>query len=307
VHAGGIDQPVELLRMDAPIAFPAIPHANWRGVYDMLTTTGTRHAQCGPLIGYPLGAGAECFPFDLEPISSFKESAPRNRDNTDPGPRSWAGSLLIDGRDASGLLYRRNRYVDPASGRFTQEDPIGLAGGLNLYGFAAGDPVVYEDPFGLCPRHLRDAAGKCPGGLDENQYNEIKDGATLYLLGDAQTRILTMLDDGDIRRVRRTGNGRPAGAQWNGHDHIQVTSEFFGTSDIGMDTTEDRMWVLGHELGHIVQAERKALIYSPMERGIGAYLNQRKGRFYEAGQADANRYACEHTTGQGDWANLCQR
>lgn len=36
-------------------------------------------------------------------------------------------------------------------GRFTQEDPIGLAGGLNLYGFAGGDPVNHSDPFGLCP------------------------------------------------------------------------------------------------------------------------------------------------------------
>src|SRR5262249_44554328 len=48
-------------------------------------------------------------------------------------------------------LYRRERYYDPGSGRFMQEDPIGLAGGLNLYGFAGGDPVNYSDPFGLWP------------------------------------------------------------------------------------------------------------------------------------------------------------
>jgi gas vesicle protein len=29
-------------------------------------------------------------------------------------------------------------------------DPIELAGGLNAYGFAGGDPVNYSDPFGLC-------------------------------------------------------------------------------------------------------------------------------------------------------------
>ena len=36
------------------------------------------------------------------------------------------------------------------SGQFTQQDPIGLAGGLNLYGFAGGDPINFWDPFGLC-------------------------------------------------------------------------------------------------------------------------------------------------------------
>ena len=61
----------------------------------------------------------------------------------------WHGTLLQDKADASGLNYRRNRYYDPATGLFTQEDPIGLAGGLNLYGFGSGDPVGNADPFGL--------------------------------------------------------------------------------------------------------------------------------------------------------------
>ena len=52
-------------------------------------------------------------------------------------------------RDASGLVYKRNRYYDPASGRFTSQDPLGIGGGLNVYGFANGDPVNQDDPFGL--------------------------------------------------------------------------------------------------------------------------------------------------------------
>lgn len=44
-----------------------------------------------------------------------------------------------------------------------REDPIGLAGGLNLYGYANGDPVNNSDPFGLCPEAQRDANGECPG------------------------------------------------------------------------------------------------------------------------------------------------
>ena len=67
------------------------------------------------------------------------------------GPVLWMGSLIYESRDASGLYYRRNRYYDSETGRFTQEDPIGLAGGINVYGFANGDPVTYSDPLGLCP------------------------------------------------------------------------------------------------------------------------------------------------------------
>lgn len=66
------------------------------------------------------------------------------------GRSFWHGSLIEDKQDASGTHYRRNRYYDPDTGQFTQEDPIGLAGGLNLYGYAGGDPVNFSDPFGLC-------------------------------------------------------------------------------------------------------------------------------------------------------------
>jgi RHS repeat-associated protein len=57
----------------------------------------------------------------------------------------------MDQADATGLSYRRNRYYDPVSGQFTQQDPIGIAGGLNLYGYANGDPINFSDPFGLNP------------------------------------------------------------------------------------------------------------------------------------------------------------
>ena len=66
------------------------------------------------------------------------------------GPPSYMGSLLEDKVEQTFTQYRRNRFYDPVTGRFTQVDPIGLGGGLNDYGFAAGDPVNYSDPFGLC-------------------------------------------------------------------------------------------------------------------------------------------------------------
>jgi RHS repeat-associated protein len=71
--------------------------------------------------------------------------------NNLPGvaPVSWLGSLLEEKSDQGGTQYSRARPYDPNTGRFTQEDPIGLAGGLNAYGFANGDPISYSDPFGL--------------------------------------------------------------------------------------------------------------------------------------------------------------
>ncbi len=48
-----------------------------------------------------------------------------------------------------GLYYYRGRYYDSRLGRFTQEDPIGLAGGLNLYAYVGNNPLNFSDPNGL--------------------------------------------------------------------------------------------------------------------------------------------------------------
>lgn len=51
--------------------------------------------------------------------------------------------------DAADLQYYRSRYYDPSIGRFLSEDPIGLAGGLNLYAYAKNRPTGLVDPLGL--------------------------------------------------------------------------------------------------------------------------------------------------------------
>jgi RHS repeat-associated protein len=49
---------------------------------------------------------------------------------------------------AAGLMYYRARYYNPAWGRFVSEDPIGIAGGVNLYGYVEENPETGVDPSG---------------------------------------------------------------------------------------------------------------------------------------------------------------
>src|SRR6185312_15155321 len=120
------DQPLEIQGI--------LVHRTWRGLID---GGDCLPASCtSPTSDYP-GLTYEAY---LGVMPSFQHA-----------PTSWHGSLFAEGLDDAGLMYRRNRYYDPATGRFTQEDPLGLAGGLNAYGFAGGDPITFSDPFGLCP------------------------------------------------------------------------------------------------------------------------------------------------------------
>ena len=48
-----------------------------------------------------------------------------------------------------GLVIMGARVYSPAMGRFLQTDPIGIAGGANVYDYTGGDPVNRVDPSGL--------------------------------------------------------------------------------------------------------------------------------------------------------------
>jgi len=76
---------------------------------------------------------------------------------TQPEPLSpW----LFHGRlhePETGLYWMRARHYHPGLGRFLQPDPIGIAGGANLYAYANNNPLRWFDPWGLKPETAEEA------------------------------------------------------------------------------------------------------------------------------------------------------
>ncbi|WP_181198353.1 RHS repeat domain-containing protein [Enhygromyxa salina] len=58
--------------------------------------------------------------------------------------------------EETGLGYHTARYYAPWLGRWTAADPIGVAGGLNVFEYSASSPVVMNDPAGMAPHQAGD-------------------------------------------------------------------------------------------------------------------------------------------------------
>jgi RHS repeat-associated protein len=73
---------------------------------------------------------------------------------TNPTPFAWLGGwgvMKVSGGDSPFELYlTRHRLYSATHARFLSPDPLGLAGGLNQYQYAEGNPLAFIDPSGLC-------------------------------------------------------------------------------------------------------------------------------------------------------------
>jgi len=65
----------------------------------------------------------------------------------------------------TGLHYNRFRYYDPVVGRFVSQDPIGLAGGINIYQYSVNS-IIWIDPFGLAGAKGSISGPNIPGGFE---------------------------------------------------------------------------------------------------------------------------------------------
>ena len=63
----------------------------------------------------------------------------------------YAGAYGYQHHQNLPFLHVGVRYYDPATGRFLQRDPIGVAGGLNVYEYVRNAPTARVDPDGMYP------------------------------------------------------------------------------------------------------------------------------------------------------------
>jgi RHS repeat-associated protein len=202
-HGPGIDRPLAVTS-SGTAAGVVVPHLNWRGLYDAGTTGAGSYAP-----GRWPGRETDTW-MDPDP----------DKAETDPVPE-WNGSLVSGKQDNSGLMYMRNRYYDPKTGRFTQEDPIGLAGGLNLYGYAGGDPVNFSDPFGLCPNPTNPVCSQ-PGGV---VTLGVGGAATFVTLGaNVRAGVAMNISTGDAMFFATMGPSWGLGASLGGEFSAQTGS-----------------------------------------------------------------------------------
>jgi len=137
---------------------------------------------------------------------------------------------------------------------YTQQDPIEIAGGLNLYGFANGDPVNFHDPFGLSADTVKftsaEAAENLRAAVGNSEYFQ-----WLYDIANQDTRVY-VFREGDVPAPFLSGltsivldnaTGRMLGARITiDPGDFALDSKVNG----GLQITYGS--VAGHEFGHIV-------------------------------------------------------
>jgi hypothetical protein len=181
--------------------------------------------------------------------------------------------------ELSGTYDYLRRWYDPSLQRWPNRDPVGEAGGLNLYGYVRNNSIHWKDPFGLRiiipPDTKQSDLYNLFDGLSELQNTEV--GTDLLGKASAQDTIVGFgdkdthpyQDEDQIPWILMpsddpTGIGR------------SVRNRFPKECPPSDNAAKSMALVLGHELGHALNDESinddpENIIYTewPLARELG--------------------------------------
>jgi len=169
----------------------------------------------------------------------------------------------------TGLVLCTNRYYDPQQGRFVTRDPIGYAGGVNLYGYVGNNPVNSVDPLGLT---------FSPDPASKDKFWEAINYLKQFPLAN---KVITALDKSTTTYFiqTKTAEQNDAGASFNPRNNTvywDPTASFF------LDTkgSLSPALMLGHELDHAYHTDQnRALADSLYNQHTGTdYDNEEEAR-----------------------------
>ena len=92
----------------------------------------------------------------------------------------------------TGLQLLGHRYYDPGTGRFLNRDPIGMAGGVNVYAYCRNSPIFLRDTTGALPWQPLPPNGNWGGPDSDGPVGAIGGGC----LGGAIGGIIQLLGPG---------------------------------------------------------------------------------------------------------------
>jgi RHS repeat-associated protein len=155
-HAGGDPVVEERTYWFEDDGFAPIAHRERR-----LDDVGRESGGWFHYVNDPIGTPERLLDGDGEMACELRRNAWGETEEAPGGKASTA--LRFQGQyedEETTLRYNRFRYYDAEAGRFVSPDPIGLAGGSNVFRYGV-NPVAWIDPFGLALW----AATRVPGGV----------------------------------------------------------------------------------------------------------------------------------------------
>ncbi|MDZ4217648.1 MAG: RHS repeat-associated core domain-containing protein, partial [Methylobacter sp.] len=158
------------------------------------------------------------------------------------------------------------RYYDANLGRFISEDPIGHNGGLNLYAYVGGNPVMGVDPSGLLTldeanQHWRNGGG-APlkvdiNTLDLSNVSKLPTGGRVNFIGNNFSSVNDALVYGTVT-LKAGPNNTVIGGQdtynfdpksWSPQTFIRNVETYIGSTYAGAGTPYDITFTGTAQLG----------------------------------------------------------